>query len=71
MLTNKAVVCINKSHGYQRERFINRTKQVDSELKNEVNSSRKTGSILGINRFTVCHFLKRNESKANILTQSA
>lgn len=72
MLTNK-VVCINKSHGYQREVFINRAKQVDSELKSEANSSRKTGStsILGINRFTVCHFLTRNESKANILTQSA
>lgn len=71
MLTNKAVVCINKSHDYQREGFINRAKQVDSELKSEVNSSRKTGGTLGINRFTVCHFLKRNERKANILTQSA
>lgn len=41
------------------------------KLKSEGNSGGKIGSILGINRFKVCHFLKRNENKenANILTE--
>lgn len=70
MFTNKADVCINKSHGCQREGFDSRAKKLILKLKSEGNSSGKIGSILGINRFTVCHFLKRNESKenANILT---
>lgn len=48
-------------------------KKLILKLKSEGNSGGKIGSILGINRFTVCHFLKRNENKENasILTESA
>lgn len=73
MLTNKAVVCIDKIHGCQRERFDHRAKKLILKLKSEGISGGKIGSILRMNRFTVCRFLKRNESKedANILTESA
>lgn len=46
-------------------------KKLILKLKSEGNSGGKIGSILGINRFKVCHFLKRNENKenANILNE--
>ena len=41
-------------------------KKLILKLKCEGNSGGKIGKILGINRFTVCHFLKRNENQENV-----
>jgi IS30 family transposase len=51
---------------YQMNSLSDEQKKLILKLKCEGNSGGKIGKILRINRFTVCHFLKRNENQENV-----